>query len=144
MGRILQILGQRLDRPTALAAEQRAASLHRELLYHFGRSTDRTEPLTLWTTKRAETLCDLLAFYQVVIVPASGTAWGHRSSALGRQHPIRFGAFVVNSAQIRGVNRAVEAFLVMTHRSGLPTNWLGARDGFDLLVRIRRTLAENE
>jgi hypothetical protein len=134
---VLQILARRTDPLVQQELERRAQSLYREIVYHKKNKARPDELSQLPDDDDLAVICDLAAYYQVVLVRLSSVQWKHRASPLGAAIPIRFGrTLILNRSHLERVAEFGDAFQKFLETIDVSPRWLTARDGYELMRRL--------
>lgn len=144
MGRMLGILGKRLDTTTRQRINDRTETLVRGI--RFLLETRDKHLLEIiesgWPVSRLELICELNAFYQHVIGPLASSARAGDSLKLGTKTPILHGTMRVDKS-LRADFRAMHTdFLAAVRGVGIARLWLQANHAADLVHQVWKTTVE--
>lgn len=142
MSTVLRTLTANLNSETSAKVQKRVDALMREVKY----LNETQNELLLgiqqegWTNERLEIICELNAFYQIVIGPLASSA-RERTGVLGEQIPILYGEMLrfdaIRSRKMRSLHKAF-----MEATSDLPAHidLMTANQAYDLVKSLRMTL----
>jgi hypothetical protein len=139
MTRVLGSLGSSVDADTRRRLRERVATLMRGLEFLDQKQSQQMIQVRQrgWTNERLEVVCELVAFYQIVVGPLASAARGRGPSGLGTKTAISYGSDMLFDREFSRASRVMEGdFKRMTFRVGVMKWWLVANDASDLAFRM--------
>lgn len=142
MSSVLQALIGSLESDLKRRIVQRVETMLREIRFLQEREDERLSFLLIrgWSLDRLEVLCELNAFYQIVLGPLSSSA-RERTGSLGNEIPIIYGSTMrFDITRARRIQAAHRAFMTAVADLPLAENLLTANHAGDIVFRLRGML----
>lgn len=142
MSTVLKTLTTGLDSDFISKIQSRVDALMREVKYLNESRNDLLSEIQQagWSNDRLEVICELNAFYQMVIGPLASSA-RERTGSLGEDIPILYGDKIrfdtVRNRKMRALHRA---FMEAISDLPAPSDLLSANQAYDLIKILRMTL----
>lgn len=139
MTKILELLGRPLKHDTRRRVFDRAEVLMRgvEFLDQTQSEHIRSVRSRGWTTSHLAVVCELVAFYQVVVGPLASAARRSGASGLGSSTVIQYGSEMRFDREYARDAHAMEVdFHRLAERAGVQRWWLVANGADELVYRI--------
>lgn len=135
-----------LDRETRTSVITRSEGLMRGVRYEAEAQsrTYRAAADAGWTVERVDILCDLNAFYQVVLGPLAAASRGDLRVGLVRDIPVAYGKQVrLTGADAELLRECHNQFSLVTQRMGIDFWCLQAAHAQDLLYKLGHPRGNN-